>query len=358
MKRHMLEPVGDASAAQVVRRLCGVQAQVASAADLAVRLRQTDPRPGEVSQALAEGRLIKTWAMRGTLHLLEAGDAASYLALMAAGRTWERPSWQRYFGVTPKDWETIRPAVREALDGQVLTRDELIAAVTARTGFGHLAEALRSGWGTLLKPLAWQGDLCFGPSRGNSVTFGRPDSISPGWTGLPVLDEAAARAIEAYVSAYGPATALSFSSWLARGWLGKRLTDRWFAAAASRLAEVDVEGEPAYVLAEHVDELASTAPSDAVRLLGGFDQWVLGPGTDDGHVTPAARRAAVSKQSGWIAQVAIAGGVVSGTWELRDGRVAVTWFGEAGPAPADALAVEAERLGSILGRALDVSVEA
>ena len=75
LERHMLRPLGNGAAEDVVRRLCGVQAQVASSADLAVRLRQKRSHAGEVARALAEGRLIKTWAMRGTLHLFTPEDA-------------------------------------------------------------------------------------------------------------------------------------------------------------------------------------------------------------------------------------------------------------------------------------------
>ena len=70
MRRQQLDPVGTLPVQQVVRRLCGVQAQVASSAELAVRVRRRTSKSGEVDRALANGRLIKTWAMRGTLHLL------------------------------------------------------------------------------------------------------------------------------------------------------------------------------------------------------------------------------------------------------------------------------------------------
>src|SRR6266540_3928829 len=69
LQRHLLDPIGTLSVARVVRRLCGVQTQVASSAELAVRVRREASRPGEVRRALSEGQLIKTWAMRGTLHL-------------------------------------------------------------------------------------------------------------------------------------------------------------------------------------------------------------------------------------------------------------------------------------------------
>src|SRR3954462_6322322 len=185
MERQLLEPVGTLSVPRVVRRLCAVQAQVASSAELAVRVRRRSSRTGEVARALSDGRLVKTWAMRGTLHLLTPEDAGAFLSLIAAGRSWERPSWQTYFGVTPKQLDDLREVVRDTLGGKALTRAELIDAVTAQRGYGHLGEALREGWGTLLKPYAWQGDLCFGPSQGNRVTFTTPATASSRWAGVP-----------------------------------------------------------------------------------------------------------------------------------------------------------------------------
>jgi hypothetical protein len=93
-----------------------------------------------------------------------------------------------------------------------------------------------------------------------------------------------------------------------------------------------------------------------VRLLPGFDQYVLGPGTGDPHVVPSARRAAVSRQAGWIAPIVVAGGVVRGTWELADGEARIAWFGESGRVPQRLLRVEVARLAEIVGRALRPSV--
>jgi hypothetical protein len=352
MRRHLLEPIGRLSVPAVVSRLCGVQAQVASSAELAVRVRREASRAGEVGRALREGRLLKTWAMRGTLHLFTPEEAGPFLSLMASGRSWERPSWQRYFGVTPKQIEALRRAVRAALEDGPLTREELAAAITARRGLRHVGEALGSSWGTLLKPLAWHGDLCHGPTRGTRVTFVRPEDASSRWRGVPDPDQAAIVAMGAYFRAYGPTTIDAFGNWLAGGWFGKRQLRSWFATLEPRLAEVDVGGQQAYVLAEDLDELISTSPTTAVRLLPGFDQYVLGPGTADGHVVPTSRRRAVSRQSGWISPVVVVGGVVSGTWELDGDHVRVGWFGEAGTPPRKALRAEVDRMSSILGRDL------
>ncbi|WP_211588731.1 DNA glycosylase AlkZ-like family protein [Allorhizocola rhizosphaerae] len=349
MRRQLLDPVGTESVAGVVRRLGAIPAQLDAAAELAVRVRRQRSRPGEVARALADGRVIKTFAFRGATHLVTPEEGGAYLALRAASRMWELPSWQRYYGLTPADWPRLREAVREALADGPLTRDELGAAVTARPKFGHLGFAFADGAGTLLKPLAWQADMSFGPPRDGRATFQRLDT-NPRWAGLPDLDEAGMRAVEAYFRAYGPATPDHVHYWLGNGLgAGRRRIQSWIAAFGDRLALVHIEGESAYILREDLEDLAATPASAAVRLLPGYDQWVLGPGTADAHVVPPARRTLVSRG----ANIVIVGGVVSGTWSLSGGQVVAAWFAEAGPPPArEALADEVARLATILGRPL------
>jgi hypothetical protein len=356
MRRQLLDPVGSEPMDEVVRRLCGVQAQVPSSAELAVRIRRRTSRPDEIADALAQGHLIRTWAMRGSIHLLAPDTGGAFLSLMAAARSWERPSWQRAFGMSPDGMNRLRDAVRAALDGRTLTREELVSAVATDPGLADAAEGLRSGWGTLLKPLAWQGELCFGPSQGTRVTFMRPEAASSRWAGLPDPDEAAPLAIAAYLRAYAPAIPDAFSGWLSGGWFGKRQLRAWFAALGQQVAEVEVDGASALALAEDLDELAKTEPTEAVRLLPGFDQYVLGPGTADGHVTPETRRSAVSRQSGWISPVVVVGGRVRGTWELEGDEVRVAWFAEEGRPPRRPLQAEVDRLASILDRSLVAEV--
>lgn len=356
MRRQFVDPVGSADALQVVRRLAGVQAQVASSAALAVALRQSAPQPGEVERALAGGRLVKTWAMRGTLHLLAPDDAGAYLSLMAAGRSWERPSWQRAFGVTPTQMAVLAEAVAETLDGKVLTREELAAALATRTKNANLVDQLRSGWGTVLKPLAWQGHLCHGPSRANRVTFTRPDSWIPGWGGVPDPEHAATIVVPAYLRAHGPASMASFDRWLARGVSKKAALRAWFATLGDRLVTVDVEGEQALALADDVEEMAASKPSTTVRLLPAFDPYVLGPGTQDARLIALRRRAQISRTAGWISPVVVARGRVGGVWNLTDGSVGVTLFEEAGKVSRAALTKETKRLAGVLGRGLRLSV--
>jgi len=72
-----------AGVARVVRGLVGVQAQDSAAAALAIRARRAGLVVADVERALAEERsIVRTWGMRGTLHLVAAEDAGWLLGLL------------------------------------------------------------------------------------------------------------------------------------------------------------------------------------------------------------------------------------------------------------------------------------
>ena len=241
-----------------------------------------------VARALAEGRLIKTFAFRGATHLLTPEEGGVHLALRAVTRMWELPSWQSFYGLAPSEWPLPRDAVREALADGPLTGTSSARPVAGHARFRHPSFAFADGSGTLLKPLASQGDMSFGKPRDGRATFQRLDR-NPRWAGVPDLDEAGVRAVRAYFRAYGPATPDHVRYWLGSGLgAGRKRIRSWMVGLGDRLAEVDINGQSARVLREDLEELAATPATSAVRLLPRYDQWVLGPGTADAHVVPPA----------------------------------------------------------------------
>jgi hypothetical protein len=351
-QRHLLDPVGDEPVATVVRRLGAVPAMDESLAELAVRMRRTASHPGELARALVEGEVIKAFAFRGAMHYLSAEDGGAYLALRAAGRQWELPSWVEYYRLAPADWPRFRETVRDALSDGPLTIAELGAAVTRRRAYRHLKPVFDEGAGTLVKPLTWQGDMGFGPPRDGKHTFQRLDG-NPRWAGIPDLDDAGRHAITAYLRTYGPATFDHVHYWLGDGLsAGRKRINGWLADLSDRLVPVDVEGETAYVVRDDVGDLVAARASRSVRLLPGHDPWVIGPGTKDVHVTPPPRREVVTRK----ANLVVAGGVVSGTWVAKGDELVVTWFADAGRLPRKALGEEIERLGIVLGRRRELKV--
>jgi len=349
MERHLLDPVGSAPVPDVVRRLGAVLSMDASLAELAVRTRRTTSQPGELAEALANGSVIKAFAFRGSTHYLSPEDGGIYLALRSAGRQWELPSWVEYYRLRPSDWPDFRAAVRDALSDGPLTVRELGEVLTRHRAYRHLGAVFDEGAGTLIKPLSWQGDVSLGPPRDGQLTLQRLD-LNPRWTGIPALDDAGPRAIAAYLATYGPATSAHVHYWLGEGLsAGRKRINRWLSELRDELVAVDVEGTTSYALREDVGSLTAAQPSDAVRFLPGHDQWVMGPGTKDGHVTPPSRRDPVTRK----ANVVIVGGVVCGTWTLRQDTVTVAWSDR--QRPEGAVEQEAARLARILDRDLHVS---
>lgn len=332
----------------IAGRLAGVQAQVASAAETAVAVRGDQPVADAVGAELGTGALVKTWAMRGTLHAMVPEQAAAALSLIGSARTWEKPSWQKTFGATPDQVAALVEVVSAILAEQALTREELVDAVLAEPGFAHLGEQLRSGWGAVLKPLAWQGALCHGPARGTKVTFTSPARLVSGWTGLPSPEAAAPTLISAYLGAYGPASPEVFDAWLSRNSLRKTVVRGWFAEMGDALTQVDVAGRTGWIPTEYADDLAAATLDGSVHLLGPFDQYVLGPGTADTVLLPAEHRAKVSRTAGWISPLIVLNGRIAGTWERVENTVELSMFGGE-RLPKRALSTALDRLAAALG---------
>jgi hypothetical protein len=199
---------------RVVSEIGGAQAQIMSAAELqiATRVRCTT---ADVRAALWKDKtLVKTWLMRGTLHLIPAKDLPLFSA--ALGPRWIKPppSWLRFFHMSDEDdLAEFVETIGGVLSATPMTREELIAAV-ARGRSKRVAQWLRSSWGGLLKPAARSGVLCFGPSRGTNVTFVRPKA----WLGTTwrAMDPEAAllELARRYLRANGPATKRDFARWI------------------------------------------------------------------------------------------------------------------------------------------------
>jgi hypothetical protein len=353
MGRHLLDPVGSESVAEVVRRLGGVLAMDGSLAELAVRTRRATSHPGELDAALAGGEVIKAFAFRGSMHYLCPEEAGIYLALRCAGRPWELPSWVEHYRLRPSDWPDFRAAVRAALSAGPLTVAELGEAVTRQRAYQHLRSVFDEGAGTLIKPLTWQGDSSVGPPRDGRLTLQRLDT-NPRWSGLPDLDEAGRLAITAYLRTYGPATPDHLQYWLGEGLsAGRRRIDAWFGDLSDRLVSVDVDGTTAYVVRDDAETLTATRVSETVRFLPGHDQWVIGPGTKDAHVTPPAWRDLMTRKANPV----VVGGVVCGTWTRRGAELTVTWL-DPRRQPVEAIHREFDRLAYLLDADLRLTVNA
>jgi hypothetical protein len=348
----------------VANRLCGLHAQVMSSAELTAWARVEGLKRGEVQQALWQQRsLIKMWAMRGTLHLLPARELPLWHAGLGTSRRYLKPAhWKNYFGITLKQLDRLSDAVAAALDGRVMTREELAAEVGRTTGSRALAAKLGEGsWGTILKPAAFSGRLCFGPNLGQRVRFTRPDTWTGGLAERVAPEAATAEITRRFFAANGPATAHDLARWWTGG-AGVGTARQWIAALGDELAPVALDGVPAWMLAADARAIRQLPPlRSVVRLLPAFDQYVVAASCHAGCLLPDDRlRGRVYRPQGWLSPVLLVNGRMAGIWrhQLKRSNVAVTIEPFDGPQPAwvkRGAVGEAERLAEFLGGRLELT---
>lgn len=341
----------------VASRLCGLHAQVLSSAELTLWARVSGLRRGDVQRALWDERtLVKTWAMRGTLHLFPATDLPLWFAALGTSTRYLSPArWEHNFGISLEELYQLTDAVAAALDGRVLTREALVAEI-ARTSPGLAKLVAESSWGTMLKPAALSGRLCFGPSVGARVQFTNPRSWLGGLADGISAADATAEVTRRYLAAYGPATAYDLARWWNGG--GVAHGRRWLAALGEEVAEVEVGGARAWMLAADARRVRATEPVTSVRLLPGFDQFVVGSSWHAEQLMPGAFRARVFRPQGWISPVLLVDGLMHGVWrhEIKGSRVEVTIepFARVPARVKRGTAEEAERLADFLGGKLEL----
>jgi hypothetical protein len=365
-RQHLLRRVPRARMIDVVREMVGLQAQVTSAAELQLVARVDDLRPDDIRDALSTERsLVKTWAMRGTLHWLAADDLARFVRAYPTRDGTGNPAWIKAFGADPAQVTRFVEEIGAVLTDQPMTRTELADAVDHVVHDPATAARLRSGWGEFLKPAAGRGLLCFGPDRGRNVAFVSPDV----WLGRPI---AAARSLA------GDDAVLAFGNLLDR-WLavfpgaGREAAARWWgvqrrplvaaaiAAAGVDVVELDVEGTAGWVRRDDAAALAVAEVTPSVRLLPMFDPWVNELPRQVDWLLPIDRHDAVHRVAGWVSAVVLVDGRVAGTWEIAGGAKArgtiqVTPFGGWRGGVRKELAPEVDRIAAYLDRPLALRI--
>lgn len=341
-RQHLTDPLPAERLADVVADVGGIQAQVMSAAELALWARTKCLTLGRVQEGLWERReLVKTWCMRGTLHLLPASEFGLWTAMLAQRTQWRRPAWLKWFGATLEEMEELIATFDASLDGTGKTREEVAALAPP-----HLREELLRGWGSHLKPAAYQGVLAFGPNRGRNVTFVHPQR----WLGpfeRADADEALRELFRRYLRAYGPATPDDFARWE-----GGASARRLLKSLGDEVVEIEAEGRRAWILAEDLELLRSLDPPRSVHLLPNFDVYTLHYRPREAFV-PAGRLDRVYRTAGWISPVVLVDGAVAGVWEQKKRARAVELrvepFVRLTKTATKGIEREAERLAAFLG---------
>lgn len=247
---------------EVVQWLGGVQAQDYAAAKWSIGLRLPESVDADAEKALQNGRIIRTWMFRGTLHFVAASDLPWLTALLAPGII--RQNARRYkqleldAAVFIKGEKVLQQAIEQS---GPLTRLEIKrcfekAAVPA--------EGQQLPY--LLQRAALDGLICLGSLRGNKPTY----TLVSQWVGSQTAvaaEEGYRRLAKRYFTGHGPATIDDFA-W----WSGLTKKEARTAIEAADLNSVNLAGNAYWFQNEH--EASAVAPSGC--LLPPFDEYLLG----------------------------------------------------------------------------------
>jgi DNA glycosylase AlkZ-like len=327
----------------VASEICGLHAQLMSSAQLSVWARTEGLERDAVDDALwKRRRLVKLWSVRGTLHLHPARELGIWLS--ALGTITNR-------GMTGhREIDVLSDAIGDALDGRVLTREELALEVERRTGDPKLAEYVRFSWGSYLKPACFRGRLCFAKSEDGRVRFTSPAAFIRREIVQPDPDEGLREVARRFLAAYAPTTTENLGLWSG---FGHARVKKMLAALGDGAVELEIEGERTWALAADLDAMASADPPDTARLLPAFDPWVVGTARYLPAQLDPALKARVYRPQGWISPVILVNGRMLGLWKhARKGRRLVVELEPFGRLPRwtkPQLEEEQDRLAAFLG---------
>jgi Winged helix DNA-binding domain len=295
------------TAADAVRLLGAVQAQDYPGALMSVALRTAGRRRADVEAAFDAGEIVRSWPMRGTLHLVAAEDLRWFLdtvgvrALAGVGKRWAG------LELDEAQAERARELVLEALAGQGrASRAELLAViakdvpVTGQRGY-HL-----------LWYLSQTGTLCLGPTDGaGEQLFVLLDDWVRDERRLD-RDEALAELALRFFTGHGPATVADLVRWA-----GSTVRDvrSGLAVVRDRLEAVTVDGTEYLMDPATPDRLAAArGEAEGVLLLPGFDEFVLGYGDRTAVVPAEFATRIVPGNNGVFRSTVVHGGQVVGVW--------------------------------------------
>ena len=330
------------SPAEAVRWMLALQAQDFPGVKWSVGLRTAGATERDVETALDAGRLVRSWPMRGTLHLVTARDLPWMLELTASRSIVSAARRRAVLGITEADIERARETAIDSLTGgRALARANLLGAIQA----GGVSTAGQRGY-HLLWYLAQTGTLVMGGTDARGQTYALLDE----WVGDRLRferDEALGELARRYFASHGPATVADLVRWSG---LTVRDVRRGLEVAGEALTTIEVESVT-YNLSP--ETLGAPVPATGVLLLPGFDEYVLGYRDRSAALAPEHNDAIVPGGNGMFKATIVVDGEIVGTWSRRatsrEVVVEPAPFDESSP-EREGLVAAAERYGRFLGR--------
>lgn len=335
--------------AQVVSRLCAVQAQDYPAAKWAIGLRIPGSQDADIEQAFNEGAILRTHVLRPTWHFVAPEDIRWMLALSGPRVHAVNAYYYRQLGLDDKIFKKSCAMIHRVLEGgKHMTRAELGEHLKrARIP----ADGLKLGY--LMMHAELEGVICSGPRVGKQFTYALLEERAPAGKTLD-RDEALARLAGRYFASHGPATVRDFS-W----WSGFTLTESQRAVEAARPA-LDATKIGGLVFWSGDQPTAKPSGRLPVMLLPNYDEYLIAY-KDRALVVDAERAANIAaRTNGAFANHLIVDGRLAGGWSRTIGGNSVTIdvapYKKLTPHQTRALANAAEQYGEFLGLPATVSV--
>ena len=335
--RQLLHRPGWASPQDVVQRLVGVQAQDLEAARLAIVVRSSHSTPVHVETARVDERsIVRTWAMRATLHLVAASDL-SWLRPLLTPRIVEITARRsRELGLDEKTYTAALESMRRALQtGPPLSRHELASRLESE---GIDPSGQRMPY--LLLRASIEGLICEGP-----LLAGKPAYVlvSEWLERAPSEDldreEALLRLATRYLAGYGPASPADFSAWS-----GFPLREARAAFQGAGAIGIKTGDSTLWDLNER-SGYGAEVPRAA--LLPAFDAYLLGY-RDRSLFLDGRFVKKVNAGGGMVRPVFVVDGRIQGTWRLSGSKVAIEPFEELAPELLRILEEQAQRIRRLL----------
>jgi hypothetical protein len=342
-RHHLLQDEVPADAVTLCRDVCGVQAQVMSAAHLQLWARNHAITRDEVERALWKTRsLVKTSLMRQTVHLIPSDEFLLYIAALRSSRVAAALRVMSRCGIAASESEALTLRIVDILAAGPVTRAALSAAVRPKVS-KRVRAWMERVWSIVRVPIA-EGLICYGPGEGNQVTFIRADH----WLTKhrPVAaEQAKAELFRRYLRAYGPATLRDFSHWSGMPMLEVKPIH---PLLEEELVSIQIEKRDCWLLGKDVKALENGAERQgSVRLLPHFDPYLLAHREKD-HLLEAKHYKRVYRNQGWISPVVMIDGTVAGVWSYKPRGntllVSIEPFGRLSRAVRAAIEQEAESL--------------
>ncbi len=311
-------PTGPVDVAGVVEWFGAMQAQDLGSGlwSLGTRLPHLDK--AGVEAALERREALRTWPMRGTVHLVPPRDARWMLDLMGARPLAGAAKRRAFLGLPDDTAERAVDVLGTTLaGGKRLTRAECLAAL-ADAGIGG-----NENWGYhLLWYASQRGVTCIAPNVGKEQTFVLLDDWVPN-PNQPSRDEALATIATRYVRSHGPATRQDFAGWTGFGAAEARAA---LALATDAVGVATLDGQEVLVAPELLDLLPSTddlADTD-VWALAGFDEFLLGYKDRSLVLGEGHLKAVIPGSNGVFRPTIVRGGQVVATWTRTTTKTKVT----------------------------------